>query len=265
MTTSKGYIDTKFGQLHYRMAGESGPHLFLIHMTPLSSRQVEPCFPWLERGCRIWAFDNPGYGMSDPPPGPISIAGYAERLLEGIRQVTPGPFAVGGFGTGASIALDIERRAKGSVSHLVLCGTPLYNPDQLREKSALVGAPEMQRDGSHLQRAWAERHKHWPSASMELLHAVTSDVATVYDRFHWGLLAVEDFVQSGEVEILLDQVHCPALFLSSDTHVAASNKKASERVKGSRFEIVPGSSEPLTMMAPEGFSRAVLAFLNAKV
>lgn len=259
----KGYVDTRFGQLHYRTDGDSGPYLFLIHMTPLSSRQCEPCLPYLGKATRAYAFDNPGYGDSDPPPGPLSIGGYAERLLEAIRQITPGKFAVGGFGTGAAIALDIERRAKGSVSHIFLCGTPLYNPDQLREKSALVGAPLLSSDGSHLMRAWAERQIHW-GADLDpaLLNRLTADVAIVYERYHWGLLAVEDFVSSGQTEILLDQLSCPALFLSSDTKVAASNKAASQRVPGSTFEIVPGSREPLSVMAPEGFSRSLLAFLQ---
>ena len=260
----KGYVDTSSGQLHYRADGDSGPYLFLIHMTPLSSRQCEPCLPYLAKGARAYAFDNPGYGNSDPPPGPISIGQYAERLLEGIRKVTSGPFAVGGFGTGAAIALDIERRAKGSVSHIFLCGTPLYNPDQLREKSALVGTPEFSTDGSHLMKAWRERQIHW-GADLDpvLLNRLTADVTNVYERYHWGLLAVEEFVTSGEVEVLLDQLSCPALFLSSDTKVAASNKAASARVSGSKFEIVPGSREPLSVMAPEGFSRSLLAFLKS--
>ena len=32
----KGYIETRQGQVHYRADGETGPYLFLLHLTPFS-------------------------------------------------------------------------------------------------------------------------------------------------------------------------------------------------------------------------------------
>ncbi len=256
----KGYIETRQGQVHYRADGETGPYLFLLHLTPFSSRMFELALPRLGRHCRAIALDTPGYGNSDPPPAPISIADYGERMLEAIDRITSGPFALCGFSTGAAIALEIARRVSARTDRLILSTTPVMTKDELKALvTANIGEPEMAPDGSHFLRAWRGRQGVWGADfDIRFLHLATADIANVYDRYHWGLIAVA----SCNVHALLAEARCPALFLSggNDTH-AHYNESAAAMVAGARFELIPGASAPICLTAPEDFADNVARFV----
>jgi pimeloyl-ACP methyl ester carboxylesterase len=78
LTHKKGYADGPFGQLHYMTAGEGHP-LLMTHQSPDSLVQFEPVMSLLaDAGIQAIAVDIPGYGMSDTPDHPPSIAEYAQ-------------------------------------------------------------------------------------------------------------------------------------------------------------------------------------------
>ena len=77
LTHKKGYADGPFGQLHYMTAGSGAP-LIMTHQSPDSMVQFEPVLGLLaEQGIQAIAVDIPGYGMSDRPDHPPTIAEYA--------------------------------------------------------------------------------------------------------------------------------------------------------------------------------------------
>ena len=257
----KGYLPGGAGQIHYRAAGDAGPHVFLLHLTPFSSRQFEACLPYLARQVQAWALDTPGYGNSDPPPASTTIEDYAGRMLAAINAVTSGPFALCGFSTGSVIALEIARRVPGRVSHLVLATTPLMSKQELRHMAAAnVGVPALQQDGAHVLKAWQGRQGIWgQDFDKAILNTATADILTNYDHYHWGLEAVI----ACDVERLLRAVRCPSLFLSGDldTHTA-HNKASADMVTGSRSEILPGASAPISATAPQAYAARVVSFVK---
>lgn len=260
-TIRKGYLPGGAGQIHYRAAGDAGPHLFLFHLTPISSRQFEACLPHLAPHVQAYALDTPGYGNSDPPPASTTIEDYADRLLVAINAVTDGPVAFGGFSTGSVIALEIARRIPARVTHMVLATTPLMSKDELRHMAATnVGVPAMMQDGSYVLKVWQGRQGIWgQDFDMTILNTATADILTNYTRYHWGLEAVIGC----DIAPLLRAVRCPTLFLSGefDTHVA-HNKASAEAVQGSRYEILPGASAPLSATAPAAYARRVVSFVK---
>ena len=96
-------------KIHYIKAGNVGPWIFLFHETPLSSWEFKLTMPFFAPYARIVAFDTPGYGQSDSPPGPINIRGYANRLSQAIEYFHPDNFIIGAVHTGSSIALELIR------------------------------------------------------------------------------------------------------------------------------------------------------------
>ena len=71
-------------QLHYRVAGD-GPPVVMLHPSPMSSAALLPMATALAAHFRVYAFDTPGYGLSDPlPDRPLySVApGWRARSIQ---------------------------------------------------------------------------------------------------------------------------------------------------------------------------------------
>ena len=124
----RGYASCRWGQVHYRAAGtaEGGarPAALLFHESPQSSAIFERALPLLGERIAAYALDTPGYGYSDPPPGPRSLPEYAAAMLEAASSLGLDRFAAVGVHTGTGIALQMAVQAPERVSHLVISGTP---------------------------------------------------------------------------------------------------------------------------------------------
>ena len=79
MKMLRAYANLASGvQMHYRIAG-SGPPVILLHPSPQSSRFSVPMALRLAKNFTAIAVDTPGYGQSDPLPGPSARTVRAAR------------------------------------------------------------------------------------------------------------------------------------------------------------------------------------------
>ena len=156
-------------QTHYRRAGTGEP-LILLHPSPLSSSWMEPVMVALQRMVDTIAPDSPGYGASDPLPGPAAQHGQDERLCDSTDDLTPyiqwlhefilalGFRQVGLYGsaTGAQIAIEFARAYPEAARFLVLDNVAHFTADE-REQMLEHYFPDLapRADGSHLKAAWA--------------------------------------------------------------------------------------------------------------
>lgn len=208
----RGYVPTPWGQAHYRAAGESGPALLLFHETPLTSEVWEPALPHLGRALRAFAFDTPGYGLSDAPPAPASIRELAAALVPGIDALGLDRFAVCGSHTGASLALELAALVPERVTHAVLTGVPLMPEERAVEWRDRVAHPlELRPDGSHLQWAW-KRWRYADRIPLELVNLAAVSCASNHARYHWGYLAALPH----DCAPLLSGLRCPTLLLNTE-------------------------------------------------
>jgi pimeloyl-ACP methyl ester carboxylesterase len=101
--------------------------------------------------------DTPGYGHSDAPPEPLSIAGYAEAHGAVIEAMDLGEIDVMGVHTGARIAVEFTRQHSDQVKHVVLVGAAVYTEEERAKQRAWTGAalqPTEGSDGTHLKDLW---------------------------------------------------------------------------------------------------------------
>src|SRR5262245_56060646 len=107
----RGYLDGPDGQIHYRYSVPSthpaAPFLVMLHQTPSSSVIYERVLGHLGEHIRAFAIDTPGYGNSDPPPRPLTIPEYADRVRAFLDAIGAERATVLGQHTGASIAVDL--------------------------------------------------------------------------------------------------------------------------------------------------------------
>lgn len=118
----KRYVDGRYGQIHLRETEGAGPPLACLHATAYSSRSFGALLAALDGLRATIALDTPGYGESDAPPWPVTIADYADAIAEAL----PPRVDLFGYHTGVSIAVEIAIRAPERVRRLTLMGIPYF-------------------------------------------------------------------------------------------------------------------------------------------
>lgn len=99
----------------------SGPPVVWIHGYPLSARiwDAQMAIP----GVRHIVPDLPGFGESAPPPGAMTIPGYADGVLAVLDAAGVRAAVVAGLSMGGYIALSLAGKAPDRVAGLLLVDT----------------------------------------------------------------------------------------------------------------------------------------------
>jgi pimeloyl-ACP methyl ester carboxylesterase len=257
----RGYVDTDWGQVHFQHAGEAGPALVLFHESPLSSRIFERALPILGNSLRVWAFDTPGYGESDPPDHPLEIPEYATRLLQAADRLRLGRFAVGGTHTGASIAVEVALQAGLShVTHAILTGLPLFT-DAERKEFLATWAPRVNpdADGRHLQWAWERYVRIWGEDSPpELLNLGATELLRNLPRYQWAYQAAFRY----DPAPALPSLTLPVLLLNAEHDLNAhTDAVAVHQLPNARYVSVPGLRGQLPWRMPNVYAAEIAAFV----
>lgn len=157
---ARGYTSCRYGQMHYLEGrppadrSATAPTLLLLHQNPSSSLEYEYLIRELARDRRVIAFDTPGYGMSDPPPRPLSIGGYVAAFadaLDALQLADSGPLDAFGFHTGSLLAAELGVERPAAIGRLVLAGIPMRSAAERAQRLAEVRAtPGPTDDGAEL-------------------------------------------------------------------------------------------------------------------
>lgn len=262
---TRGYIDSDWGQVHYRSAGSDGPVVVFFHESPLSSVAYEVALPYLGRSLRALALDTPGYGLSDPPPSEgFEIPDYAGALLRAIDGLGIESFAVAGVHTGASLALEVGLQAGAArVTHAVLTGVPLMSVERRREFMASWSPPMAPTpDGSHLQWAWERYQRIWGADSPAgILDVGATQILSVLERYEWAYNAAFRYDPGPHLAGLT----CPTLLLDAEYDIFADmDEPVAALLPDARIEIVPGLGGQLPIRVPETYAAKVIAFVTAR-
>jgi pimeloyl-ACP methyl ester carboxylesterase len=139
----------------------------------------------------VMAPDTPGYGASDPPPEPPSIATYAQSMLAVMDAYGIDAVDVLGYHTGSKTAVELARSSPRRIRSLFLVSAPHYTEEELAAQSAALATPRPARaDGSHLVAQFTELVR-WrpPGTPLELVQREFAEQQRAGERAHWGYLA----------------------------------------------------------------------------
>lgn len=241
----RGYVPGRYGQVHYRLscpARESdAPPLLLLHQNPSSSLEYRHLIAAMAMDRAVLALDTPGYGMSDAPPAPVDMAGYAACFVEAIDALAPtlpGPFDLYGYHTGTLLALELSLAAPQSVRRLILSGIPMRPVAERAERFAAAQAVALlDEDGSVAidlaQKLWdyvvAQRR---PGMSLDDAAALWIDKLKPLDRAAWAYLGVWSY----DYEARLPLVAHPVLLLQPDEAIAQASVAAARLIPGAQVE-----------------------------
>ncbi|MEK9946439.1 MAG: alpha/beta hydrolase [Alphaproteobacteria bacterium] len=165
MTVRRGYVDTRYGQVHYRESGSGAP-LILLHATPRSSRVYAKLQPLLAARFRVIAPDTLGFGNSDPLPPNVTMPMLAESIADLIDALDLQTPAVFGLHTGNKVGAALAATRPDVVSRFICCGmTHSIVIDRARRDDAIKDivdkyfATELSTpDGAHLLRGWGRTY-----------------------------------------------------------------------------------------------------------
>ena len=131
MTDSAMPIVRRFQQVgdrrvHYFRSGD-GPPAVLIHSSPANARLLFKEIERLSRDFTVFAFDTPGFGLSDPLPlTTMTVADLADAMARTLDAIAMPRCPVFGTHTGAAIALELGVRHPERMTVLVLDGVPAF-------------------------------------------------------------------------------------------------------------------------------------------
>ncbi|WP_439486414.1 alpha/beta hydrolase [Blastomonas fulva] len=147
------------GNFHVRTAGPgtSAPVLLALHESPRSSLSLVPLMGQISDRVRVIAPDTPGFGVSNRLNDRVtSLRDYAASLVELLDGLGLKKVALYGTHTGAAIACEFALHYPQRVSHLLLDGVPVFNPQERRAFANGYFAPYSPRwDGTHVMKLWS--------------------------------------------------------------------------------------------------------------
>ena len=141
----KQYVECRYGQLHIHIAAPADAKLAVrtpvacFHPTPASGRYFLAFMKLMATDRMVMAVDTPGYGESDPPPGPVGMPAYAEAVAEGLSNFGYGKTAsidVLAYHTGNFISAELALRQNSPVRRLVMTAVPHYADPARKEAAA---------------------------------------------------------------------------------------------------------------------------------
>jgi 3-oxoadipate enol-lactonase len=123
------------------------PVLVLGNSLGTSRACWEPSLPALARHFRVLRYEHPGHGLdgarSPAPPGPYTVGGLADAVLDLLDQRGISRFGYAGVSLGGMVGLALAARAPGRVAGLALSCTSAWLPAGWAERAAAV-----RRDGT---------------------------------------------------------------------------------------------------------------------
>jgi len=263
----KGYAQCRLGALHYRhLRAPSGsglkPTILLLHQTPFGLAEWVDIQPMLtEMGHGTIAPDNPGYGMSDPPPDSVTIADLADNLVDLLDHLDVKQVAVAGHHTGASIAASFAARHPERTACVVLHGCPVY--DEAGRASRLAQpAPEihLREDGSHLADIFSAIHSRAPFPR-GLSTATWGTLGAWWAGFDTPTYRA---VFANDMAADLDRIRAPVRILTDrGDSLHEQDKQVAVRHSGFSLEVFSDGGSFSLMLDPQKWAERVAAFVSA--
>lgn len=261
------YVDGPFGQLHVREAGvvqPDRPSLACFHMSPMTGRTFERFMGVLAAvsGRHVLAFDTPGFGMSDAPPSPPSIADYADALIAGIEaMVGPGAVDLMGYHTGSMIACQLAAERPAQIRRLVLVSAPVFSAEDLAQMRAEYRHRAPEADGGHILHRWQRFHHHFSAGGLRLdaINDAFPDGLMGRNIEHWGHDAAFGFVPG----MRLDEVAQPVLLLNPEDDLRQHTLPAPALLQHGRMVLLDGWGHGFLDLHADASAALVESFLAA--
>ena len=243
-----GYTEGPHGQLHYLEGAPAAPSayptLVLLHQNPSSAEEYRHLVEEMARDRRVVAFDTPGNGMSDPPPGPLSMTGYAESFAAAVAALglaDDRPIDVFGFHTGAYLCAELALLCGPKVGRVVMSGIPFRSAAEREKLLADVRAtPPVDEDGTavfkRLTWLWGFLVKERdPRVPLERAARIFVERSKALQKYWWPY----DGVWSYPIEERFALIEQPVLIVQPHEALLEPSRAAAKLLRSAQFVELP--------------------------
>jgi len=207
----KGYVDTSFGQIHYRYSGEkTNPPLLFLHQVPSNSVMYDVLIEKLNDRFYCIALDFPGFGGSEPLRSKTTIGRYAQAMHEALQALEIESCYVFGHHTGASVAVQLEYDYSGTAIKMALSGPTLLSDELKTLLPTKSYAFPVEENGSHFMGMWERVRAKDPDADLALSQREALIGISLGDTYPDAYQAVIDQDYAAQ----LPKIACPTLIFA---------------------------------------------------
>ena len=221
----------------------SDPAVVLVHGVIVSSRYMLPTAAELAADVDVLVPDLPGYGLSEAPPGPLTLATLADAAVACATAAGHDRVALVGNSFGAQIAVEAAVRHPARVARLALIG-PTTDPV-----------------ARTLPRQYLRWQRNAPDEHLAIVPVMARDLADMGLRRAAALLRV---MLDDPIEAKLPHVQAPTLVVRGDRDRLVPQRWADEVVgllPHGELATVPGYAHMPQWSGPLALAPMLRAFL----
>lgn len=270
-TIRRAYVDNLYGQLHYRIAGapaaSTHPPLLCLHQTPQSGWEWEPIIPALAVDRVVLAPDTPGYGSSDPAPGPVEIEDFGRAMIRFMDDMQAaglapaGPFDIIGYHTGSVTATHLAAAYPDRVRRIITIGLAAYDTPAREAKLEKIGDFPIPRanDLSHVTTLWDLMGTMVDArAGPAWRHRQLAESLRTGERLPRGFEAVYRF----DFHAAMAKVEQPVLVINLEDDLHQVTMANADRYANGRRVDVMGAAHGVFEIEPDRMASIVREFLD---
>ncbi|MFB0900673.1 MAG: alpha/beta hydrolase [Dehalococcoidia bacterium] len=211
MKVLRNFIDTSFGQVHYRDIG-SGIPIVLLHMTPGSSLIYQECLKELGvGGFHAIAMDTMGYGDSESIGENRTIDDFADTVISLIEILKLSEVILVGLSTGSIIAAAVAINRPDLIKKLVLVEPGVFNTPDRQKKGYFGTRPDLDKDGNYLQKRWLQISKGFGgNLTLNQAHVLFLDALRSTEHQHEAYQALIHY----DLLNNLNKIHMPTMLMT---------------------------------------------------
>lgn len=256
------YHDGLFGALHYRRAAcvnSALPPLYLLHMSPSSSRAFDALVLEMGRDREVIAVDTPGFGESDAPPSPPSIEDYAAAVAHLAHGLGHAQVDVLGYHTGAMIAVALAVAEPALVRRVVQISCPVFTAEERVAFRAEYRGRELREDGSHLVDSWLNLQRFYgPDVPLSVLARNFAEGLRGGPAAPWGHRAAFDY----DLAAALPKVKQSVLIVNPEDDLAEQTPRGLALLHDARMLTLHGQAHGFIDVSTAEFGGALRQFLG---
>lgn len=251
--------------LNHEIAGESGPHVLLLHPVGLDLTFVRSVAAFGKDRYRILSVDLRGHGRSPVTPVAMGFPDNVQDVHETLHHLQFAPAAVVGFSFGGMIAQELAVKYPDDVRALALCACPSTHPPEGRKIAAARGSDA---EASGMQAVLDATLKRWFTEDFRAHGGDKAARERLLSNNVSGWAEAWRSISALDAHPKLGSVRVPTICVAGELDVSsppAIVRRIADAIPGARYVELRGAPHMIFIEQPRETAEAVFSFFDETI